>query len=131
MNTDKDKEEYLYSNHYSDKDFSEALRELMDYKKWSYNLLSYRCGLSGQYLNQLVNRKSIPPKDENIIKIATAFDLKPEYFKEYRNRRLFEKMLQSDETDIDTIKNYNIRLSPNEVKKLEVIISELKEKYDK
>jgi len=131
MKTDNDKEEYLYSNNYSDKDFSEALRELMDYKKWSYNVLSYKCRLSGQYLNQLVNRKSLPPKDENIIKIAAAFDLKPEYFKEYRNRRLFEKMLKSDETDIDTIKSYNIKLSPNEVKKLEVIISELKEKYDK
>ena len=116
---------------YSDKDFGDALRELMDHKKWSYNSLSYRCGLSGQYLNQLVNKKSLPPKDENIIKIAAAFNLEPEYFKEYRNRKLFKRLLQSDETDINTIKSYNIKLSPSEVKKLEIIISELKEEYNK
>ncbi|MCE5329165.1 helix-turn-helix domain-containing protein [bacterium] len=104
---------------------------MLDEKKWSYNQLSYRCELSSQYLNQLVNKKSLPPKDENIRKIAIAFNLEPEYFKEYRNRRLSEKMLQSDESDSDGEKHYNILLSPEEIKKLEIIISEVKEKFSK
>lgn len=112
---------------YTNKDFSDALKELLDEKKWSYNQLSYRCELSSQYLNQLVNKKSLPPKDENIIKIARAFNLGPDYFKEYRNRRLSEKMLQAD----DSGRDYDILLSPEEIKKLEVIISEVKEKFGK
>ncbi|MHB1252797.1 MAG: helix-turn-helix domain-containing protein [Candidatus Humimicrobiaceae bacterium] len=126
MNTDVDNK-YIYTN----KDFSYALKELMDDKKWSYNQLSYRCELSGQYLNQLVNKKSLPPKDENIRKIARAFNLEPEYFKEYRNRRLSEKMLQLDESDSNSEKYYDILLSPEEIRKLEFIISEVKEKLSK
>jgi transcriptional regulator with XRE-family HTH domain len=126
MNTDTDNK-YIYT----DKDFSDALKELMDKKKWSYNKLSYRCELSGQYLHQLVNKKSLPPKDENIRKIAGAFNLEPEYFKEYRNRRLSEKMLQSDESDSDGKKHYDMLLSPEEIRKLEIIISEVKEKFSK
>ncbi|MHB1336885.1 MAG: helix-turn-helix domain-containing protein [Candidatus Humimicrobiaceae bacterium] len=126
MNTDIDNK-YIYTN----KDFSYALKELMDEKKWSYNQLSYRCELSGQYLNQLVNKKSLPPKDENIRKIARAFNLEPEYFKEYRNRRLSEKMLRLDESDSNSEKYYDILLSPEEIRKLEFIISEVKEKLSK
>lgn len=126
MNTDVDNK-YIYTN----KDFSYALKELMDEKKWSYNQLSYRCELSGQYLNQLVNKKSLPPKDENIKKIAKAFNLKPEYFKEYRNRRLSEKMLQVNEPNPINGKHYDILLSPEEINKLENIISEVKEKFSK
>jgi transcriptional regulator with XRE-family HTH domain len=126
MNTNADNK-----NIYTDKDFSDALKELMDKKDWSYNQLSYRCKLSAQYLNQLVNKKSLPPKDKNITKIARAFNLRPEYFKEYRNRRLSEKMLQSDELDSICKKNYDILLSPKEIKRLETIISEVKEKFSK
>jgi transcriptional regulator with XRE-family HTH domain len=126
MNTNADNK-----NIYTDKDFSDALKELMDNKDWSYNQLSYRCELSAQYLNQLVNKKSLPPKDENIRKIARAFNLRPEYFKEYRNRRLSEKLLQSDELDSIRKKNYDILLSPKEIKRLETIISEVKEKFSK
>ena len=115
---------------YTDKDFSDALKELMDNKKWSYNQLSYRCELSSQYLNQLVNKKSLPPKDENIKKIARAFNLKPEYFKEYRNRRLSEKILRSDESDSEGSKYHDILLSPKEIRRLEIIISEVKEKFN-
>jgi len=115
---------------YTDKDFSDALKELMENKKWSYNQLSYRCELSSQYLNQLVNKKSLPPKDENIKKIARAFNLKPEYFKEYRNRRLSEKILRSDESDSEGGKYHDILLSPKEIRRLEIIISEVKEKFN-
>ena len=126
MNTDIDNR-YNYTN----KDFNIALKGLLDEKKWSYNQLSYRCELSGQYLNQLVNKKSLPPKDENIRKIAKAFNLAPEYFKEYRNRRLSEKMLQTDESDSGSEKHSDILLSPEEIRKLEFIISEVKEKFNK
>ena len=119
------------SESYSNKDFKDALLELKTNSGLSYMAIAIKAGLSDSYLVNIVNGKNLAPTDENITKIAAALNVKPEYFKEYRNRRLFEKMLQPDETDIDTIKSYNIKLSPNEVKKLEVIISELKEKYDK
>lgn len=40
-------------------------------------------------------------------------------------------MLQSDESDSDGEKHYNILLSPEEIKKLEIIISGVKEKFSK
>jgi len=114
---------------YTNKDFSDALKELLEEKKWSYNQLSYRCELSSQYLNQIVNKKSLPPKDENIIKIARAFNLEPGYFKEYRNRRLSEKMLEVGEDNNRERKQNDIMLSPEEIRKLEIIISEVKERF--
>lgn len=69
-------------------DFGNALKDIMRKRELSYNQLSYKCGLSGQYLNQIVNRKSLPPKDENLIKIAKALEIEPEYFFEYRLRIL-------------------------------------------
>ncbi len=70
-------------------DFGDALKDMMGKRELSYNQLSYKCGLTGQYLNQIVNRKSLPPKDENLLKIAKALEIEPEYFFEYRLRRLF------------------------------------------
>ncbi len=70
-------------------DFGDALKDIMGKRELSYNQLSYKCGLSGQYLNQIVNRKSLPPKDENLLKIAKALEIEPEYFFEYRLRKLF------------------------------------------
>ena len=113
MNTDID-------NNYTNKEFGDALKDLMAIKKLSYNQVSYLCHLSPQYLQQIVTKKVLPPKDENIEKIAHAFGLKPEYFKEYRNRRLSEK-LNTLNFHAD---NYNIPLSPEEIEYLKKIIEE-------
>ena len=76
------------NNEYTNKDFAESLKELLSDKDWSYSQLSYKTELTASYLNQIVNRKKNTPNNENIEKIAKAFGLKPEYFREYRNRRL-------------------------------------------
>ena len=84
MNTDTDNVSY------TNEDFGNALKDMMEERELSYNQLSYKCGLSGQYLNQIVNRKSLPPKDKNLVKIAKALKVGPEYFFEYRLRSLIK-----------------------------------------
>jgi len=90
----------------------------MDSKELSYRQLSIKCGLSFQFLQQLATKKALPPKDEFIEKIARALGVKPEYFKEYRQRRLAEKL--------NTLnfhkENYDVPLSKEEVEYLKKII---------
>ena len=113
------------NNEYTNKDFGQALKELMDKKKLSYHQLSYKCELTASYLQQIVTKKVLPPKDSNIEKIANAFGLKPEYFKEYRQRQLYKKLnsenLISENFDI---KDFNVPLSDEEINYLKRIIEE-------
>lgn len=121
------------NNEYTDKDFGQALKELMDRKKLSYHQLSYKCELTASYLQQIVTKKVLPPKDPNIEKIANAFGLKPEYFKEYRQRSLCKK-LNSENLSAENleIKDYNLPLSDTEVNYLMKIVEEhFKNKKDK
>ena len=107
-------------NTYTNKEFGDALKELMVVKNLSYNQLAYICHLSPQYLQQIVTKKVLPPKDENIIKIAQGFGLQPQYFREYRSRRLSEKM-QNLDFHMD---NYDVPLSPEEIAYLKKIIEQ-------
>lgn len=110
---------------YTNKDFGDALKELIEAKGWSYKQLSDKASISKGYISQLINKEVLPPKDEFIIKIATAIDVKPEYFKEYRNRRLSE--------GLDTLNfhkdNYNVPLSREEVDYLKKIIKEAEKNF--
>ena len=74
--------------------------------------------INAEFLNDLVNKKKLPPNDENIIKIALAFGLGPEHFREYRSRRLSEKM-QNLDFHMD---NYDVPLSPEEIEYLKKVI---------
>jgi len=69
-------------------DFSDVLRGLMHEKKLSYNQLAYKCKLSPQFLHQIATKKVLPPKDKFIKAIAKSLNIEPEYFFEYRLRRL-------------------------------------------
>lgn len=103
---------------YTNKDFGDALKELKERKGLSYMQIAIKSGLSDSYLVLLVQKKALPPKDKYIKKIAKAFNLKPEYFKEYRQRRLAEKL--------NTLnfhkENYDVPLSEEEVEYLKKII---------
>lgn len=79
---------------FTNKNFGDALKDLKDNKCWSYTQISIKTGLSAPYINDLVNKKKLPPTDENIKKIANAFGLSPEYFFEYRLRRFTEYLNQ-------------------------------------
>jgi len=108
------------NNNYTNKDFGDALKEFMEDRKLSYNQLAYKCKLSPQFLQQIVTKKVLPPKDKFVILIAKALGVTPEYFREYRNRRLAEK-LDTENMDLD---NYDIPLSDKEAKYLKKIVEE-------
>ncbi len=74
----------------TNKNFGDALKNLKDNKGWSYTQISIKTGLSAPYLNDLVNKKKLPPLDKNIEKISKAFGINPDYFFEYRLRRFIE-----------------------------------------
>ena len=81
---------------FTNKDISEALKELIEYKKsifgkiWSYDYIGKKVGCSRQFISQIINKEVLPPKDEYIEKIAKAFEIEPDYFMEYRIRRISE-----------------------------------------
>jgi len=106
------------SEKYTNKDFADALLELKEQSGLSYMQIAIKAGLSDTYLINIVKRKNLAPNDENIKKIARALGVKPEYFKEYRQRRLAEKL--------DTLnfhkESYDVPLSNEEIEYLKKII---------
>lgn len=82
---------------YSYKDFADALFDLKDNARLSYGQIADKCGLSDAYLVNIVNRKNLLPNDVNIKKIAKALRVKPEYFFEYRLRRLINLLKDNRE----------------------------------
>lgn len=103
---------------YTNKDFYIAFRELKEKAKLTLGQIAVKTGLSKSFLSDIMNKKVLPPKDEFIEKIAKALGVKPEYFKEYRQRRLAEKL--------NTLnfhkESYDIPLSKKEIEYLKKII---------
>ncbi|MBN2073622.1 MAG: helix-turn-helix transcriptional regulator [Actinobacteria bacterium] len=108
------------SKGYSNLDFARALLELKNASGLSYMKIAVKAGVSDTYLVNIVQGKNLAPNDENIRKIAGALNVKPEYFKEYRQRRLAEKL--------DTLNfhktNYRVALSEAEANYLKKIIDD-------
>jgi transcriptional regulator with XRE-family HTH domain len=108
------------SKGYSNLDFARALLELKNASGLSYMKIAVKAGVSDTYLVNIVQGKNLAPNDDNIRKIAWALGVAPEYFKEYRQRRLAEKL--------DTLSfhktNYNVPLSEAEAKYLKKIIDD-------
>lgn len=73
-------------------DFADAFYKLKkDNGDISYGKISLSIGILESTINALVNRKRAnPPSDEIINKIAKYFKIKPEYFYEYRLKKLLE-----------------------------------------
>ena len=107
-------------NEHTSKNFGDALLELKESKGLSFNKISIKSGLSAPYLFDIAKKKVLPPKDENIIKIAKAVDVDPEYFKEWRNRRLSENLEALNFNQDD----YDVPLSRKEAKYLKKIIED-------
>ena len=108
------------SANYSNKEFADALLDLKNASGLSYMKIAIKAGVSDTYLVNIVQRKNLAPNDDNIKNIARALNTKPEYFKEYRQRRLTEKL--------DTLNfhkaSYNVALSDKEAEYLKNIIEE-------
>lgn len=82
---------------YTDKEFGDALRELIEKRDWSYKQLADRAGITKGFVGQIINKDVLPPKDIYIKKIAEAFRIEPEYFMEYRLRRCTEYLSKNPE----------------------------------
>ena len=91
------------------KDFADALFELKQDTGLSYMQIAVKARLSDTYLINIVNRKNLAPNNENIKKIAKALRIEPEYFFEYRLRRLIN-LLKSNREYLDLFLK-EIRLS--------------------
>jgi transcriptional regulator with XRE-family HTH domain len=78
-----------YKNkNYTDKSFHIAFKDLKEKLNLSLGQISIKTGLSTSFLSDISNNKVLPPKDKFIEKIARALWVEPEYFFEYRLRRL-------------------------------------------
>lgn len=70
----------------------------MEERGLSYRQLAYKTKLSAGYLNHLTKGTRPTPADAIIEVIAAALYVKPEYFFEYRLRRVFEVLERSSDT---------------------------------
>lgn len=77
--------------------FSDALRSLLELRHMSYRRLATRTKLSAGYLNHLACSTRPVPADPVIKNIARALRVKPEYFFEYRQRRLERELYRAPE----------------------------------
>lgn len=77
--------------------FPEAFRQLMELRTMSYRRLATRTKLSAGYLNHLACGTRPVPSDQVIKILARSLRVKPEYFFEYRQRRLQRELYRSPE----------------------------------
>ena len=87
-------------------DFANAFYQLkIDNNDVSYGKISLSIGVLESTINALVNRKrSRPPTDKVIKKIADYFNVKPEYFYEYRLKQLLHYIDNNREFMDDCLK---------------------------
>ena len=102
---------------YSNKPFSEALKEIMDKKDVIHRRLAAKTNLSFSYFCVLKKRKKHPPV-ETIENIASGLEIPPEYFLEYRINKLI-KLLMDNPTATDDVFEYAIELVKNNLKATE------------
>ncbi len=77
-------------NRYSQRRFRHALRDLMEERRLSYRQLAYKTKLSAGYLNHLTKGTRPVPSDDVIQTLANALLVRPDYFLEYRLRKVTE-----------------------------------------
>jgi transcriptional regulator with XRE-family HTH domain len=73
-------------------DFGTAVGRLMQDQGISYRQLAAQTGLSGGYLNHLVHGSRPVPGNEVIERIAAAFEIEPDVFRDYRMRVVWEAL---------------------------------------
>ena len=77
--------------------FGEALSQLMAERGLSYRRLATKTGLSGGYLNHLVHGNRPVPANDVIENVATALDVPPETFRDYRMRIVWDELRRRPE----------------------------------
>lgn len=83
------------------KSFGESVDELRVEHEYSYDRLALAIGMTSSHLYSLINRRiASAPEDKILIKIAKFFNLEPEYFFEYRLRKMI-KFVQENKEFLD------------------------------
>ena len=77
---------------YSDESFGATIERLMNDTGTTYRGLADKAGLSAGYLNHIVHGNRPVPSNDVIARIATALDVEPEHFREYRIRVITERL---------------------------------------
>jgi transcriptional regulator with XRE-family HTH domain len=77
---------------FSEDAFGETVQHLMDELGVTYRQLATRTGLSAGYLNHLVHGNRPVPSNDVVATLATALEVEPEHFREYRLRMITERL---------------------------------------
>jgi len=86
------------NKNHSEENFYIAFKNLKESLNLSLGQISIKTGLSKSFLSDIMNNKVLPPKDEFIEKIAKALGVEPDYFFEYRLRRLTDFINENRES---------------------------------
>jgi transcriptional regulator with XRE-family HTH domain len=98
---------YYAARHLLLERFPAALQGLMEERHLSYRQMAYKTRLSAGYLNHLTKGTRPVPADPVIRTIARALRVEPDFFLEYRLRRVVSRLEGSSQL-IDTL--YSILL---------------------
>lgn len=77
---------------FSEEAFGATVQALMDELGVTYRQLAARTGLSAGYLNHLVHGNRPVPSNDVVKTLATALEVEPEHFREYRLRVITDKL---------------------------------------
>ena len=72
--------------------FGPTVERLMEEEGVTYRQLAARTGLSAGYLNHLVHGNRPVPSNDVVKTLATALEVEPEHFREYRLRSITERL---------------------------------------
>jgi transcriptional regulator with XRE-family HTH domain len=77
---------------YASEPFGPAVERLMNETGVTYRALAAKTGLSAGYLNHLVHGNRPVPSNDVVKTLASALDVEPEHFREYRVRVITERL---------------------------------------
>jgi transcriptional regulator with XRE-family HTH domain len=77
---------------FSEEPFGATVERLMAETGVTYRALATQTGLSAGYLNHLVHGNRPVPSNDVVEKLAEAFGVEPEHFREYRLRVITDRL---------------------------------------
>jgi transcriptional regulator with XRE-family HTH domain len=77
---------------FSEEGFGSTIERLMGEKGLTYRGLAAKTGLSAGYLNHLVHGNRPVPSKDVVARLASALDVEPDYFREYRLRVIADRL---------------------------------------
>jgi len=82
---------------FSSEPFGAAIERLMNESGMTYRSLAAKTELSAGYLNHLVHGNRPVPSNSVIDRLASALDIDPDHFREYRMRVIAERLVERPE----------------------------------